>query len=602
MQTMISLDQLHCHRKSDVTSAEPYLLTAFFKIDGDTIVYDRADDGREGLFLKGTCTFAGTSGSHGDLGTRDVEVGDDVPIPSALGELGLELRRIPPAPRTNIPPEITLPGFVGVVVAAMEENSALDSAAAAGRVAFNRSLEQEINKIIPKLGPMKQRPDDKDIADLKANVHAAVKRAIKARQGWFRNILNLFNGDVLIDADYFLANDDELRDDAVQEISKHFQRIVTSPVDGTTGVADDYRLTGEILGIQPGADGRQALRRSQEYGTPPALGAPAACVLPALGRQSIVYRDSSGRLHELWRDAAGKTGTTNLTAASGAPTARGNPSVYVEAAIGKLMTVFRAGDGNVHALYWSDGAVGHDNLTGSIGAPRAAGDPRGAYMADGVNHVIYRSGDGHLHALWWTGGDPAGHDDLTKGLSAPPAAGDPSPWVDTTRGRNHVAYRATDGHVRGLYWNAGSEGHEDLSGFAGAPNAAGDPVAYYLPRHDMNQITYRGVDGHLWELYCVGEAPVAAWNLTVTAGAPPAVSDPAVYYSAANDTKHVIYRAASGHLHEIWWFFGGVRDVDLTLSALARRAADVPAAYTVDGAGSQHVIYRSTDNEIREIT
>src|SRR6185312_9875144 len=154
MQTLISLDQLHCHRKSDVTSAEPYLLTAFFKIDGDTIVYDRADDGREGLFLKGTCTFAGTSGSHGDLGTRDVEVGDDMPIPSALGE-----------------------------------------------------LEQEINKIIPKLGPMKQRPDDKDIADLKANVHAAVKRAIKAKQGWFRNILNLFNGDVLIDADYFLAND-----------------------------------------------------------------------------------------------------------------------------------------------------------------------------------------------------------------------------------------------------------------------------------------------------------------------------------------------------------------------------------------------------------
>ena len=593
MQTLISLDQLHCHRKSDVTSAEPYLLTAFFKIDGDTIVY--GEDG----FLKGQCTFVGTSGAHGDLGTRDVEVGDDVPIPSALGELGLELKRIPPA--RGGPPEAAVPGFVGVVVAVLEENSATDSAAAAGRVAFNKSLEQEINKIIPTLRiPNLPTPDQ--IAALKANVHAAVKRAIRAKQGWFRNILNLFNGDVLIDADYFLVNDDELRDDAVQEISRHFQRIVTSPVDGTTGVADDYRLTGEILGIESGADGRQALRRSREYGTPPAAGSPAACVLPALGRQSIIYRDSSGRLHELWRDAAGKTGTTSLTAASGAPTARGNPSVYVEAAIGKLTTVFRAGDGNVHALYWSDGAVGHDNLTGSAGAPRAAGDPRGAYMADGINHVIYRSGDGHLHALWWTGGDPAGHDDLTKGLSAPPAAGDPAPWVDTTRGRNHVAYRATDGHIRGLYWNAGSEGHEDLSGFAGAPNAVGDPVAYYLPRHDLNQITYRGVDGHLWELYCAGEAPLTAWNLTVTAGAPPAASDPAVYYNAATDTKHVIYRAANGHLHEIWWFFGGARDVDLTLSALARRAAGVPAAYTVDGTGTQHVIYRSTDNEIREIT
>jgi hypothetical protein len=591
MRTLISLDQFHCHRKSDITSAEPYLWTAFFKIDGDTVIHD-------GLSLKGPCTFVGTSGSHGDLGTRDVGVGDDVVIPSALGELGLELKRIPPEVGA---PEFTLPGFAGVVVALLEENSATDAGAAAGRRAFNSSLEQEINKIIPKLKT--PEPGDQDIAVIKANVVAAVRRAIIDNQGFWRNVLNFFNGDVLIDAGFFLADDDTLRGDAVREISRHFQRFVTSPVDGTTGIADDYRLTGEILGIPSSANGRQALRRSREYGTPPAAGTPAACLLPALGRQSIIYRDSSGRLHELWRDAAGQTGTTSLTAAAGAPAARGNPSVYVEAAIGMLMTVFRAGDGSVHALYWSDGAVGHDNLTGSAGAPRAAGDPRGAYMADGVNHVIYRSGDGHLHALWWTGGDPAGHDDLTRGLSAPPAAGDPAPWVDTTRGRNHVAYRATDGHVRGLYWNAGPEGHEDLSGFAGTPNAAGDPVAYYLPRHDMHQITYRGVDGHLWELYCVGEAPVAASDLTVTAGAPPAASDPAVYYSAASDTKHVIYRSANGHLHEIWWHVGAPpAAVDLTLSALARRAGGVPAAYTADGTSSQHVIYRSTDNEIREIT
>jgi hypothetical protein len=594
MYTLISLDQLHCHRKAGITSAEPYLLTAFFKIDGDTIVY-----GEDGL-LQGRCTFVGTSGSHGDLGTSDVDVGDDVSIPSALGELGLELKRIPPDPRTNIPPEATWPGFVGVVVALMEEQwPTTDAAAAAGRVAFNRSVEQQINKIIPTLGARNPRPSDDQIAEFKANVYAAVKRAVIDNESWWR----LVHPDYLIQADYFLADDDELRDDAVQEISKRFQRVVSLPPDWTSVISDDYNLTGEILGIPAGANGHQALRRSREYGTPPAAGAPAAGVLPALGRQSIVYRDSSGGLHELWRDAAGKTGATDLTAAGGAPAASGDPSVYVEDASGKLIMVFRAGDGNVHALYWSAGAVGHDDITGSIGAPRAAGDPRGSYMADGVNHVIYRSGDGHLHALWWTGGDPAGHDDLTKALAAPPAAGDPSPWADTTRGRNHVAYRATDGHVRGLYWNAGPEGHEDLSGFAGAPNAAGDPVGYYLPRHDMHQITYRGVDGHLWEVYCVGEAPAAAWDLTVSAGAPPADSDPAAYYSAASDAKHVIYRSANGHLHEIWWYFGAPpADVDLTLFALARRAAGTPAAYTVDGTSSQHVVYRSTDNEIREIT
>jgi hypothetical protein len=330
--------------------------------------------------------------------------------------------------------------------------------------------------------------------------------------------------------------------------------------------------------------------------------APAALYLPAFGGNSVVYRDVHGHLDELWKGIGGDRATGDATLLGGAPPAASDPSSFFETASGKLITVFRAGDGNVHGLYWSTGGVGHDNITGSIGAPGAAGEPRGAVMAGGISHVIYRTGNGHLHALWWTGGSPAGHEDMTAGLSAPPAAGDPSPWVDTTRGRNHLAYRATDGHVRGFYWNGGSDGHEDLSGFAGSPNAAGDPVAYYLPNHDMHQITYRGVDRHLYEVYCVGEAPVAAWDLTVAASAPPAGSDPAVSYNAANDTKHVVYRSADGHLHEIWWFFGAPpAHVDLTVEALAPPAVDRPAAFAIDGLNTQHVIYRGADNQIHEI-
>ena len=119
----------------------------------------------------------------------------------------------------------------------------------------------------------------------------------------------------------------------------------------------------------------------------------------------------------------------------------------------------------------------------------------------------------------------------------------------------------------------------------------------------MHQITYRGVDHHLWEVYCVGEAPVAAWDLTVSASAPPADSDPAVYYSAGSDTKHVIYRSADGHLHEIWWVFGAQpAHVDLTVAALAPPAVERPAAFTIDGPNTQHVIYRGSDNQIHEIT
>ena len=93
------------------------------------------------------------------------------------------------------------------------------------------------------------------------------------------------------------------------------------------------------------------------------------------------------------------------------------------------------------------------------------------------------------------------------------------------------------------------------------------------------------------------------WDLSANSGAPPADSDPVAYYSAATNTKHVIYRSADGHLHEIWWPLGGTpAHVDLTLFALAPPAVDRPAAFTIDGPNSHHVIYRGTDNQIHEIT
>jgi hypothetical protein len=574
-----------------------------FKIDGDTIVYDFADDARPGLFLKGPCTFVGTSGAHGNLGTSDVDVGDDVPIPSALGELGLELKRIPPAPRTNLPPEFTWPGAVGVVVALMEENSSTDAGAAAGRAAFNSALEQQINTtIIPNIAISNPVPRPEDIAKLRSDVHDAVKSAIVSNQGFLRNLLNFFNGDFLIQADFFLADEDALRDDAVQEISKHLQRIVTDPF-GTTGVHDDYKLTGEILGIEPSANGHQALRRSHEHGTPPATGTPATCLLPALGVQNTVYRDTSGRLHELWRDAAGRTGTTDLTAAANAPTATGNPHSYLDSTAGLEIVVYRGNDANIHSLYRSTGAVGHDNLTGSVGAPKSKGNPVGYFeAAANTHHVIYRGDKGHLHELWWAGAGSVGHGDLTPLAAAPAAVGDPVAYLDTTRGVSIVVYHASDGHIHSLYWSTGPVGHDALSGFAGTPPATGDPAAYYTAHNDAHQVTYRGGDGRLYELWWLGTNPVSGWELTAPAGAPPAVSDPAAFYSAATNTKHVIYRSANNHLNEIWWVPGmAPAHVDLTLSALAHRAADKPAAYTVDATNSQHVIYRATDNEIREI-
>lgn len=349
--------------------------------------------------------------------------------------------------------------------------------------------------------------------------------------------------------------------------------------------------------------GHRLVDRSAEFGTPLASGSPAACVIPGLGAQNIAYRDMSGRLHELWRDAQGGTGTTNLTANAGAPPAAGSPFAYVDTRGNTEILLYRGGDGTVRSLYWSTGAVGHDNLSGTAGAPPAKGDPVGYYVhAADANHVVYRGADDHLHELSWIGAAPVSYGgNLTWSISAPRAAGDPTAFVNAA-GINIVVYRSEHDQILALGWTDGPTTLEDLSGVAGTPSAAGEPVGYYTPHDDMHQVVYRAHDGHLWELQWIGASRVGGRNLMWLSGAPPATGRPAAYYSAATNTKHVIYHSLDGRLHEIWWSAGGTpQHVDLTEAAAAFPAADRPAAFTVEGAGTQHVVYRGLDNHIYEV-
>ncbi|HEU0301219.1 MAG TPA: hypothetical protein VFR37_17275, partial [Longimicrobium sp.] len=379
-------------------------------------------------------------------------------------------------------------------------------------------------------------------------------------------------------------------------------QMFDNPAEGLQVTVDETLPGGFAVTVRKAV--RRLVDRSAQFGTPQAAGAPTACVIPGLGVHNIAYRDTSGRLHELWRDAHGITGTTNLTANAGAPTAQGNPYAYVDTNRNTVILLFRGGNGTVRSLYWSLGPVGHDNLSVTAGAPPATADPVGYYAAaSDTHHVIYRTINGHLHELWWKGVAPVAYGgDLTALASAPSAAGQPSAFVNGSDD-NIVIYRGGNNHIRSLYWRTGAVVHEDLSGFAGTPPASGDPFAYYTAHDDTHQIVYLGNDGHLWELYWSGIAPVAGWDLSAPSGAPAAIGAPVAYYSAGTDTKHVIYRSADRRLHEIWWVPGGgtPAHVDLTAFAGGPPAADRPAAFTVEGPNSQHVAYRGTDNHIYEV-
>jgi hypothetical protein len=236
-RAVISLDRLHCHKDGEIGEAEPYLLVSFFKVDGETNFID-AD--AAGFKIGGMCTFRGTAGTHGNLGDTSVNDGDDVPIPSALGQFEFELAPITAAEKFNAP-ERGLAGFAGVVVALVEENWDSDEAASAGHDAFNRALEKGINDILSKLRQDAPDPTPAQIKQLKDEVADRITGAVKAAEFWFP--FDLLNADELIGAEFFFT-------DTSRDIDARLQRVITvhqSPPFGDQQVlTHDYELFGSI--------------------------------------------------------------------------------------------------------------------------------------------------------------------------------------------------------------------------------------------------------------------------------------------------------------------------------------------------------------------
>ena len=350
---------------------------------------------------------------------------------------------------------------------------------------------------------------------------------------------------------------------------------------------------------------------------PPAAGDPDGYVFDAEGRQHIVYLGTDGHIHELgYTPGPGATwGHFDLSAATSAPPAAGNPNGYVFKAENRQHIVYLGTDGHIHELGYTPGpgaTWGHFDLTAATSAPPAAGDPDGyVFDAEGRQHIVYLGTDGHIHELGYTPGPGAawGHFDLTAATSAPPAAGNPHGYVFKAENRQHIVYLGTDGHIHELGYTPGpgaAWGHFDLSAATGAPPAAGNPDGYVFDAEGRQHIVYRGTDGHIHELgYTPG--PGAAWghfDLSAATSAPPAAGDPDGYVFKAENRQHVVYLGTDGHIHELGYTPGPGATwghFDLTAATSAPPAAGDPDGYVFDAEGRQHIVYRGTDGHIHEL-
>jgi hypothetical protein len=290
------------------------------------------------------------------------------------------------------------------------------------------------------------------------------------------------------------------------------------------------------------------------------------------------------------------------------PQVVGKPVGYVNDATGAQHVVYR-GDAEynvINEVRWDGTGLHYTNLNLAAGGTPAgvatgSGDPAAyVFRTEGTEHVVYRGFDNRVHELRK---DASGwhHGDLTAATGAPPAAGDPAGYVFDAQGTQHVMYRSGDGHVHELWWDAAAGwGHGDLTAATGAPPAAGDLAAYVFDAERSQHVIYRAGTGHLYELWWTSAQGWNQGDLTTAAGSPPAAGDPGAYVFRAEGTQHVVYRTADGHLHEMWWRPGpGNHDGDLTIAARPPKP-NAPADLTLTKQADRMVTLSWVDRSANE--
>jgi hypothetical protein len=334
--------------------------------------------------------------------------------------------------------------------------------------------------------------------------------------------------------------------------------------------------------------------------------------------QHVFYRNHDGDLFELFTRLGDNRGwqSTNLTAATGAPKAASGPDAYYWNDTKTGHVFYRGTDDGVHELYRdANSKWAHNDLTKATRAPMAAGEPAGyVEEANKTQHVVFRTGDGDLIELYSKYGETAGWKmrDLSKDAGAPKAAGSPDAFYWPGTKSQHVVYRGSDDNVHELFLEPnGKWSHNNLTDSAKAPKAAGEPSAYLEDQNNTQHVVYRTEEGDVIQLYSKYKA-TDGWHkedLTKEANAPKAAGNPSGYRLRESmvrgiTTQHVVYRSQDGGIHEL--FLGGAENKwthnDLSKAApnTPKAAAD-PVGYVFQANRTQHVVFQTAEGGIYEL-
>jgi hypothetical protein len=185
-----SLENIHCYDEADGPGrAEPYLWTVFFKVDGDTLVFDIRDRKLVTKFrlpfppfpqfnVAPQPTIHQTNSTQGDLGTSMTD-GDNVGIAKSLGTWSTVLKPIPFSEPFGALRDVG--GVIGCVVVLMEQDATKASDIDAGYRALVTALRDKLVVLLSQISISNREIKDEDIERAIGEIGETVKAAIRSQ-------------------------------------------------------------------------------------------------------------------------------------------------------------------------------------------------------------------------------------------------------------------------------------------------------------------------------------------------------------------------------------------------------------------------------------
>lgn len=261
VRVRVQIADVLCRDEADgIGDAEPYIWPVFFKIDGDNYVVASG--------LTGNPWTNTRSGGHGNLDNDNVDAGDLVIVPEAVGLFDTVLKPIPVIdPSYKIIFGDDLPGIVGVVVVLREQDGWPDDIAETGYAALVDAVRLAIADLTTKFQHRSSPPSSDEIDEalekLKERAMSIVRGAILdkfsgGQIGWYGSVGN--NDDQLGVATHYMDQDalaadptreyiDRWTDDETDGCGDWQVRIVFRNLDVRDTALSD-RLENELAGLR----------------------------------------------------------------------------------------------------------------------------------------------------------------------------------------------------------------------------------------------------------------------------------------------------------------------------------------------------------------